>query len=121
MSTVLVQDLKEESLARLRARAATHGMSLESELQVILETAATVADQQPLRGRSRTLPVPKEEETELDSVGKLEQYMSTCWPNAQGWIKPQPGTDAFAALEHAMAKPKSGLRARAKERRLAGV
>jgi hypothetical protein len=87
MSTVLVQDLKEEALARLMSRAATHGMSLESELQVILETAATAVDPQPLRGRSRTLPGPKEEEAELDSVGKLEQYMSTCWPNAQGWTK----------------------------------
>ncbi|HEX7554335.1 MAG TPA: hypothetical protein VF378_12350 [Geothrix sp.] len=83
MSTILVEDLKEESMARLRARATTHGKSLQSELQLILETAATVPDQPPLRGRSGALRIPKEE-PELDSVGQLEQYMSTCWPNAHG-------------------------------------
>jgi hypothetical protein len=121
MSTILVEDLKEESMARLRARAATHGKSLQSELQLILETAATAVDQQPLRGRSGTLPVPKDEEAELDSVGKLEQYMSTCWPNVQGLIKPQPGPDADAPLRQPRAEPKSRLRARDRERQPVGV
>jgi plasmid stability protein len=83
MSTVLVRDLKEESLARLMARAATHGMGLESELQAILETAADTVDMKPW-SRMKSAPMPKAEDTELDSVGQLELYMSTCWPNARG-------------------------------------
>jgi plasmid stability protein len=83
MSTVLVRDLKEESLTRLMARAATHGMGLESELQAILETAANTVDMRSLRGRTKPAPT-QDEGTELDSVGQLEQYMSTCWPNARG-------------------------------------
>ena len=119
MSAILVQDLKEESLVQLRARAAMHGKSLQSELQVILETAVTGVDQPALRGQGRTSPVPKEEEAELDSVGKLEQYMSTCWPNAQGWI--QPVNDAVAPQKQAKAEPRSGLRSRASERHLVGA
>ena len=84
MSTVLVRDLKEESLTRLMARAATHGMGLESELQAILETAANTVDMRELRGQTDLAPALKEEGSELDSVGQLEQYMSTCWPNARG-------------------------------------
>jgi hypothetical protein len=84
MSTVLVRDLKEESLTRLMARAATHGMGLESELQAILETAANTVDMRSLRGQMKPAPMPKDDSTELDSVGQLEQYMSTCWPNARG-------------------------------------
>ena len=81
MSTILVEDLKEESLARLRAGADAHGKSLQSELQLILETAA---NEQALRGWSKVMPARKEADAELDSVGLLEQYMATCWPNAHG-------------------------------------
>jgi plasmid stability protein len=81
MSTILVEDLKEESLARLRAGADAHGKSLQAELQLILETAA---EEQALRGWSREVPARKKEDDELDSVGLLEQYMATCWPNARG-------------------------------------
>jgi|BarGraIncu00222A_1022003.scaffolds.fasta_scaffold17943_3 plasmid stability protein len=84
MSTILVEDVKEESLARLRAGADAHGKSLQAELQLILEAAA---DEQALRGWRKERPASKQEEAELDSVGQLEQYMATCWPNAQGWTK----------------------------------
>jgi len=84
MSTILVEDVKEESLARLRAGADAHGKSLQAELQLILEAAA---DEQALRGWRKERLASKKEEDELDSVGQLEQYMSTCWPNAQSWTR----------------------------------
>jgi hypothetical protein len=59
-------------------------MSLQAELQLILEAAA---EEQALRGWRQESLAAKHEEAELDSVGQLEQYMATCWPNVQGWTK----------------------------------
>lgn len=64
MSQVLVRDLDQPILERLKARARRHGRSLQAELKEILETAAEadlldarlVADRirRSLRGRRTT-------------------------------------------------------------------
>ena len=42
MAQVLVRDLPEEVVARLKAKAAAEGRSLEAYLRVVLEEASTV-------------------------------------------------------------------------------
>lgn len=40
MARVLIRDLDEETVERLKARAARNGRSLQAELQIIVERAA---------------------------------------------------------------------------------
>lgn len=40
MARVLIRDLDEETVARLKARAERNGRSLQAELQIIVERAA---------------------------------------------------------------------------------
>lgn len=42
MARVLIRDLNEETVERLKARASRNGRSLQSELQIIVERAAAV-------------------------------------------------------------------------------
>ena len=74
MSWVLVQDVKEESVARLLARATVHGWSLQSEVKAILEAAAAGPDAKALKGWSQNLPAPQDG-SEDDSVTLLLRYM----------------------------------------------
>ena len=51
MAQVLVRDLPEETVARLKERAAEAGRSLEAELRDILNRAAQPSHEQRKRGR----------------------------------------------------------------------
>lgn len=59
MAQVLVRDLPEETVARLKARAAAKGRSLEAELREILDRAArsdkeeALVEMRQIRARSR--------------------------------------------------------------------
>ena len=76
MSSLLVRDIRDASLAQLEARASHHGLSLQREVQTILEAAAAApADHGELRGWSMELPVPAGAELDLDSVDQLEAYL----------------------------------------------
>ena len=77
MSTLLVQDLEATSLARLATRATRHGLTLQREVQTILEAAAAAStSHEELRGWGMELPVPPEAELDLDSVDQLEAYLA---------------------------------------------
>jgi len=103
MSVILVENMREEALTLLKAKAVTHGQSLQAELQGILESAATAEDHEVLRGWGMRFPVPPELEFEPDSVDQLEAYMSECWPNAEGWhgiqVDPQMLHDTALAAQ----------------------
>jgi len=76
MSSLLVQDIRDASLAQLASRASQHGMSLQREVQAILEAAAAApADHEELRGWGMELPVPLGAELDLDSVDQLEAFL----------------------------------------------
>lgn len=61
MAQVLVRDLPEETVAKLKAKAAAKGRSLEAELREILDRAArsdkeeAMAEMRRIRARSRPL------------------------------------------------------------------
>ena len=76
MAQVLVRDLPEETVARLKERAAEAGRSLEAELRDILNRAAQPSDEQRkrealarLRGiRRRSRPWRPGEPTAADMI-----------------------------------------------------
>lgn len=51
MGQVLVRQIPDETIARLKAKAARHGRSLEAELRVILEHAVAEPKEEILRLR----------------------------------------------------------------------
>lgn len=51
MGQVLIRQIPEETVARLKARAARHGRSLEAELRLILENAVAEPKEEILRLR----------------------------------------------------------------------
>jgi len=87
MSALLLQDLKEESLARLQTRAMSHGWSLQSELRAILDAAAATVDPSLLRGWGELVPAMDGEEEPSDSLALLEQAMAGVLPPDQAWVE----------------------------------
>jgi hypothetical protein len=87
MSAVLVQDLKEEALARLQTRAMSHGWSLQNELKAILDAAAATVDPQLLRGWGELFPAMEGAEEVSDSLAMLERSMAEVLPSDQAWVE----------------------------------
>ena len=44
MTSLLVRDMDQETVARLKARAVMHGRSLQAEVRAILEAEAALSD-----------------------------------------------------------------------------
>ena len=71
MSSLLVPNVDEKTLAHLQARALIHGWSLQAEVGRILEAEAVLADQKSFLGwNGEFVPGPDLEE-EPDSVAQL--------------------------------------------------
>ncbi len=49
MAQILVRGLEEDVVARLKARATSHGRSLESEARTVLESAAGFTEEEARR------------------------------------------------------------------------
>lgn len=82
MSTLVIEDLKEEAVARIATQAGRHGMSLQKEARTILENAAARSD----RGDSAMdQPFCFDADSELDSVDQLERYMYGQETTLQEW------------------------------------
>lgn len=76
MSSLLLEDLREDSLVKLETQATRHGFSLQKEVQAILEAAtARSAQEETLRGWAREQPLHIDGDSDLDSVDQLERYM----------------------------------------------
>ena len=70
MPSLLVRDVKTETLARLKARASLHGRSLQGEVLAILEMEARLSDEAAWLVwlddfRSRLAGRPESDSTEL--------------------------------------------------------
>jgi plasmid stability protein len=83
MSTLVIEDLKEESVARIATQASLHGMSFQKEVRTILETAAAKSDP---RGAAMDQPFCFDADSELDSVDQLERYMYGQETTLQEWV-----------------------------------
>jgi plasmid stability protein len=72
MAQVLVRDLPEETVARLKAKAAAKGRSLEAELREILDRAARSDKEEAMaemrRIRARTRPLQPGEPTAAEMI-----------------------------------------------------
>ena len=112
MSTVLVENVKEESLATLRSRAAVHGWSLQRELHEILEAAslrAPAVDEAPLRGWGMLLPdMGLEEEDALEIpvrvAGETPRAYGHSWVHAVMPDLAEAEPDSLQLLEAFLAK-----------------
>jgi len=83
MSTLLIEDLKEESVARIATQASLHGMSLQKEVRRILETVAARSDP---GDSTMDQPFCFDADSELDSVDQLERYMYGQETTLQEWV-----------------------------------
>lgn len=72
MAQVLVRDLPEETVARLKAKAAAKGRSLEAELREILDRAARSDKEEAMaalrRIRARSRPLQPGEPTAAEMI-----------------------------------------------------
>ena len=84
MTCLLVDNVREDSLARLKTRATLQGHSLQAELKSILEAAA-MAPPAALAGWSENLPVPMED-PESDSLALLEASLEVAPSPRQFWL-----------------------------------
>lgn len=72
MAQVLVRNLPDDVVEKLRARAARHGRSLEAELRSVLEEVAT-ADLTALREQSRAIRKKLEGRYRSDSTALIRE------------------------------------------------
>jgi plasmid stability protein len=82
MSTLVIEDVKEEAVARIATQAGRHGMSLQKEVRTILEAAARSGQGDSAMDQ----PFLFEADSELDSVDQLERYMYGEETTLQEWV-----------------------------------
>jgi plasmid stability protein len=74
MAQVIIRNLEEQIVSRLRTRARLHGKSLEQELRDVLNAAASLTTEEKLavidEFRSRTPPGPAIDAAELVRQGR---------------------------------------------------
>jgi hypothetical protein len=87
MTTLLIEDLKDDSLALIKARATLHGWDFQNEVKAILDAAAATVDPKALRGWGELFPALNGEEEPTDSLALLEQAMSEVLPPQQAWTE----------------------------------
>ena len=99
MAMLTVRNLPDEIHRALRARAVSHGQSMEAEVRAILESA--VRPQGSVKLGSLLVEMGRQAKLSDEEWSGVLSQMAQLDPEA-GWYEMRPGMDEAASLRHAM-------------------